>query len=136
MKSERGVTLISIIIYVIALTVIVLIIGRIITYFYRNINDFTAENKALSEYIKINTYFTDEINTKGNVVEAFGENYVKFAKTQNQYTYQNGKIYINKAKICDDIDNCKFSYDETKEKVSVEITIKGKNYYNTYIIIK
>ena len=32
MKSERGVTLTSILIYVIALTVIVLIIGRIITY--------------------------------------------------------------------------------------------------------
>ena len=87
MKSERGVTLISIIIYVIASTVIVLIVGRIITYFYRNINDYTAENKALSEYIKINTYFTDEINTKGNVVEAFGENYVKFAKTQKINCY-------------------------------------------------
>lgn len=136
MKSERGVTLTSILIYVIALTVIVLIIGRIITYFYKNMNDYTGEDQALSEYIKINSYLTNEINTKGNIVEAFGENYLKFSKTQNQYTYQNGKIYINKAKICDDVDNCKFSYDETKEKVSMEITIKGKTYYNTYIIIK
>ena len=56
MKSERGVTLTSILIYVIALTVIVLIIGRIITYFYKNINNYTGEDQALSEYIKINSY--------------------------------------------------------------------------------
>lgn len=136
MKSERGITLTSIMIYVVALTVIVIVIGRIITYFYKNINEYTGENKGLSEYIKINSYITDEINTEENVVESFGENYLKFTKTQNQYTFQNGKIYINKAKICDDIDNCKFSYDETKEKVFMEITIKGKTYYNTYIIIK
>ena len=136
MKSERGVTLTSILIYVIALTVVVTIIGRIITYFYKNINEYTDNNQAISQYTKIVSYLTDEINTKDNIVEAFGENYLKFAKTQNQYTYQNGKIYINKAKICDDIENCKFSYDEMKEKISMEITIKGKTYYNTYTIIK
>lgn len=136
MKSERGVTLTSIIIYVIALTVIVLIIGRIITYFYKNINDYSAQNQILSKYIKINSYITDEINTKGNVIESFGDNYLKFAKTQNQYTYQNGKIYINKSKICENIDNCKFSYDETKDKISMEITINNQTYYNTYTIVK
>lgn len=136
MKSERGVTLTSILIYVIALTIIVTMIGRIITYFYKNMNEYTENTQSNLQYTKIARYLTDEINTKDNIVEAFGENYLKFSKTQNQYTFQNGKIYINKAKMCDNIENCKFSYDETKEKISMEITIKGKTYYNTYTIIK
>ena len=37
MKSEKGVTLTSIMIYVVALTIVVGIVGRITTYFYKNI---------------------------------------------------------------------------------------------------
>ena len=136
MKSERGVTLTSILIYVIALTVIVIIIGRIVTYFYKNTNQYIGSNQSLSQYTKINSYITDEINTEENIVESFDDNYIKFSKTQNQYTYQNGNIYFNKAKICKNIDNCKFSYDEVKEIVYMEITINGKVYTNFYTIIK
>ena len=136
MKSERGVTITSILIYVIALTVIVIIIGRIVTYFYKNINLYTEENQGLSKYIKINSYITDEINTEGNAVESFSDNYIKFSITQNQYTFQNGNIYFNKAKICTDVENCIFSYDEQNEIISMEITINGKIYNNTYTIVK
>ena len=38
MKSEKGVSLVSLIIYLIAMTITVGIVARISNYFYRNIN--------------------------------------------------------------------------------------------------
>lgn len=136
MKSEKGVTLTSIMIYVIALTVVVITIGRIITYFYKNLGQLIEGGQAISEYTKINSYLTDEINTENNVVEAVSDNYIKFSVTQNQYTYQNGKIYFNKAKICNDIEECKFAYDKEKKEIQMIIKIKGQTYNNSYQIVK
>ena len=49
-KNERGVTLTSVLIYVLALTVIVIIVGRITTYFYKNMNQVSTNTAAAAEY--------------------------------------------------------------------------------------
>lgn len=136
MKSERGVTLTSIMIYVIALTVAVLTIGRLITYFYKNINAVDTSSVSDAEYMKFNSYFTDEINIEGNEVDKCDTNYIIFFKTQNQYTFKNGKIYRGKVKICDNIDSCDFNYDETTKIISVDLTIKGKDYSTKYTVVE
>lgn len=140
MKSERGVTLTSIMIYVIALTVAVLTIGRLITYFYKNINVIDTSSVSDAEYMKFNSYFTDEVNIEGNEVELCevenGTNYIIFLKTQNQYTFKNGKIYREKVKICDNIDRCTFSYEETTKIISVDLTINGKDYNTVYTVVE
>ena len=38
MKSERGVTITAIMIYVLAFTVVVVIVTRMTTYFYKNVD--------------------------------------------------------------------------------------------------
>ena len=48
-KNERGVTLTSVLIYVLALTVIVIIVGRITTYFYKNMNQVSTNTAAAEE---------------------------------------------------------------------------------------
>lgn len=140
MKSERGVTITSIMIYVIALTVAVLTIGRLITYFYKNINVIDTSSVSDGEYMKFNSYFTDEVNIEGNEVELCavenGTNYIIFFKTQNQYTFKNGKIYRGKVKICDNIDSCTFSYEENTKIISVDLTIKGKDYNTVYTVVE
>ena len=136
MKSEKGVTLTSIMIYVVALTIVVGIVGRITTYFYKNIQDVATNTSADAEYTKFNSYFTDEINIEENEVILFEENHVAFFKTENQYIFKNGNIYRNKAKICKDIDKCIFNYDSTTQKISVNIIIKGKDYSTTYTVVK
>lgn len=141
MKSESGVTITSVLIYIIALTAVVIIIGRITTYFYGNMNSITQNTVADAEYTKFNSYFTDEINIEGNSVVECGttdqqSNYIIFSKTENQYTYQNGSIYRNKTKISNDISKCVFEYDEISEVITVKLTILGKDYNNTYTIAK
>ena len=136
MKSERGVTLISIIIYVMALTITVIIISRISTYFYKNINNVSSNVSADSEYIKFNSYFTDEINIEENEVEKWDKNYIIFSKSENQYTYKNGGIYVNKIKLCKNIEFLEFYYDKDTKEISVNMKIKGKNYSGTYTVVK
>ena len=141
MKSESGVTLTSVIIYVAALTIIVIAIGRISTYFYRNVNSVNSDAKADMEYMKFNSYFTKEVNIKNNDVYECtttedGANYINFKISKNQYTWQNGKIYMGKVKICNNVENCEFEYDNLAKTITVSMTINGSNYNTTYKVIE
>ncbi len=136
MKSEKGVTLTSIMIYVIAMTTAVLVVGRLITYFYKNIDLVSSNTAAASEYTKFNSFFTNEINTKGNEVEECANDYILFSKTQNQYTFKNGNIYLNKIRISKDIKSCQFIYDKAKEIITVNLNIADKDYSVLYTIVK
>lgn len=141
MKSERGVTITSVLIYIIALTAVVIIIGRITTYFYGNMTSVTENTVADAEYTKFNSYFTDEINIEGNTVldcgtTEEGNNYIIFSETENQYIFMNGNIYRNKTKISQDIEKCEFKYEVSSEVITVKLTILGKDYNNTYTIAK
>ena len=68
MKSEKGVTLISILIYVIAMIIIVAIMTSLTGYFYNNIDIDTESQDANKQYTKFNSFFTEEINKSGNIV--------------------------------------------------------------------
>lgn len=139
MKSERGVTLTSIMIYVLALTVVVLTIGRITLYFYRNVNKLDSNAIAEEEYTKFNSYFTYEINVENNEVKACeteedGTSYIIFSLTGNQYTYKNGNIYMNKTKINNNIQSCEFKYNENI--ITVNMKINEKDYNASYTVVK
>ena len=84
MKSERGITITSIMIYVIAFTFAVIIIGRMITFFYKNIKDVSKNTDTDGQYTKITSYFTNEINIEKNEVESWGKDYIIFSKTEKK----------------------------------------------------
>ncbi len=142
MKSEKGVTLTSVMVYIIALTVVVITVGRIMTYFYKNVNNVTEDTNSSGAYISFNSYFTEEINIEGNDVEecatdsTTGESYIIFSKTGNQYTYKDKNIYKEKVKIAKNINECEISYNETTKVIQVNMKIKGKTYSNYYTVAK
>lgn len=63
MKTQRGITLISVVIYVIGMSLIVGIMAVITTNFYKNVNDNIKTLNPITEYTKFNSYFTSEVNT-------------------------------------------------------------------------
>ena len=141
MKSNSGVTLTALTIYIIALTIVVAIIARISIYFYRNVNNINSNTTASTEYTKFNSYFTDEINIEENQVadcdvDASGMQYIIFSKTQNQYSYKNGSIYRNRTKIASNIDECNFIYDTNTKIITVNLTINGKIFNTNYTVVK
>ena len=128
MKSQKGITLISVTIYVIGMTVLIAIISIISSYFYSNV-DLTSKNiDPLVEYTKFNSYFTEAINHDNIKVLECKENYVAFDNGK-QYTFipENKGIYENKVKICRNAEYCKFDYSIKNGKNVVEVTVKITN---------
>ena len=116
MKSQKGVTLISLTIYVIVMAIVVGILSVITTFFYHNTKDFRDINPML-EYTTFNSYFSDEVNHSNiKIVKCYTgttddeQNYIIF-NNGVQYTYipANKGIYRNKVKICRNIEQCEFS---------------------------
>ena len=54
MKSEKGISLVSLIIYLLAITATVAIVTRISAYFYKNMDVTTDDTLSNSEFIKFN----------------------------------------------------------------------------------
>ena len=103
MKSEKGVTLISLTIYIIVMSIVVGIIAVISGIFFKNINDL-EETNPLEEYTNFNTYFSNEVNKEGIKVLKYDSDYIIFDNGV-QYTFiqENKGIYMNKVKICKDV---------------------------------
>ncbi len=131
MKSQKGITLISLTIYIITFAIVIGIIATISGYFYGNLKDSNVELDPISEYITFSTFFSKEVNTK-NVESQCGDNYIVFINGENlvQYTFTNNSIYRNNIKICRDIDNCEFSQTVENGKQKITVIFKSGNYKN------
>ncbi len=128
MKSQKGITLISLTIYIIGMTIAVAIITVISSYFYKNI-DTTAEGIGLySEYTKFDSFFSEEVNHNNLKVEECKNNYVVFSNgVQYMFIPENKGIYKDTVKICSQVESCNFNYTikNAKYVVTVEMKIKG-----------
>lgn len=128
MKSEKGVTLISVTVYVITMLLVVAVITVITTYFYKNIDISSKANDMNKQYTKFNSFFTAEVNKKDNsVIEANtkedgSESYIVFSEGK-QYTFikANKGIYMDNTKIATNIDECTFDYNETTKLIRIYI---------------
>lgn len=149
MKSEKGITLISLTVYVIVMLITVTVVSIVTSYFYNNIQTYTAKTDSINEYTRFNSYFTEEINTKGNkilecneIIDAndngnVKEKYVVFS-TNRQYTYvpENKSIYQNNVKIASGVEDCSFEHliENGKDAIKVHLIIGNLDKEVTYII--
>lgn len=136
MKSQKGVTLSSLIIYVIAMSIIIGTIAAITNYFYGNLNSLTNRTEGSKQYTTFNSYFVSEVNKKDNVVltdllNADGETKIAFS-SGNQFLFTSNSVYFNKIKICKEVTSCTFGFDEENNKISVTMQISGKTFKNEY----
>ena len=143
MKSNKGITMASLVIYVIAMSIVVATIATLTSYFYNNMDELDADTNSSIAYTEFNTYFSKEISIKENyplLVEGTSD-YIIFSKTGNQYTLKNRTIYQNQVKICSNIEDCTFEIGKTDETseildlIKVYIKTTGNlEYTNTYKI--
>lgn len=141
MKSEKGVTLVSLIIYVIAMLITVTVVTIVTSYFYKNVDIEPEKYTYFSEFTKVESYFADEVNREGNrVLKADNESeqhYVAFS-SGNQYTFveENKALYQNNVKIANDILECNFeeSIKNGKDAIKVKIKIQDKEKELEYVL--
>lgn len=133
MRRDKGITLTSLIIYIIVLVIVVGIIASISTFFYQNVETITEDSNNNEEFIKFNSYFTQEVNETNNKPVEVGkngdQNYLLLTNG-NQYTFTNGSVYLNKIRICQNIKQCTFELDNSMEKVTVNF-IANNNFKKT-----
>ena len=154
MKNQKGVTLISLTIYVIALTVIIAILSVISSYFYKNVNDTQDDITPLTEFTNFNSYFTTDANTTHvtYLTTRTEDNYSYVALLNEDtlevikyiYVVQDKAIYRdtgseedgNKATItvARNVTNCEFEIDGQTEnnKTKLNITLEVGNTPKTY----
>ena len=137
MKSNKGITITSLIIYVIAMALIIVLLSRITTFFYKNVDTSALDESPTSQYTKFSNALTKETNISGNKVITVSNgtddsgkqsNYIIFSDG-NQYTYkeQNHSIYKNKIKICSNIDRCTFAYQYSNSQYVINVEFKSGN---------
>ena len=132
MKSNKGVTLTSLIIYVIGMTIMVSIIATLTSFFYKNI-DIGDINSNTTQYTKFTSILSEEVNKKNNSVIdcqslTNGVSYIVFS-SGNQYTFnqESKSVYRNNVKICDNIDTCDFSYTYIDSKYKIKVSFQTAN---------
>ena len=148
MRTEKGVTLITVTIYIIVMLIMISIITVLTSYFYKNVDIQSISQNFNQQYTKFNSYFVKEVNKRGNKVvdiqsvsipkdeeenaetNTTQQNYIVFS-SGNQYTYipKNQGIYMNKVKIAQNITGCTFAtHKEENGKTTVTVTILGDNF--------
>lgn len=129
MKSQRGITLASLAIYLVLIFTVLAILAAITSNMQIGVIDSGKNGTGYIEINKFNLYFLDDIKKQQNEIDTITENEILFT-SGNKYTYNSNKktIYLNdKIKIARDIETCEFANLEENEKTIIRVTIKQKN---------
>ena len=126
MKSQKGITLITLTIYIIVMVAMVGIIAVVTGVFMKSLQEADFNNDPIAEYTAFNSYFSEQVNHPGLKILECKENYIAFDDGV-QYTFveENKGIYRNQEKICWDIDSCTFSEKIENGKAVVTVHFKA-----------
>lgn len=126
MKSQKGITLISLTIYVIVMAIVIGVIAIVTGVFFKSLQQSNFYTDPIAEYTAFNSFFSEEVNHPGLKILNCEDNYVAF-DNGIVYTFseENQGIYRNQVKICKDIEECTFSETIKNGKQVVEVRIKA-----------
>ena len=147
MKRESGITLMSLIIYIILLILVTSMLATMSTMFYKNTGKIEETAKYSGEFNKFNMYFIEDVKKYNNTYNVTSSEVI--FKDGTTYAYrknvgeESGAIYRDHVKICDKITNCVFtkktdsSTGVYKEIINVQISVEGTDKFevdNDYVL--
>ena len=126
-KSNKGVTLIILVIYIILLTIVVGFLSLISSNFYTNVKYIQDQGKYIAEFNKFNMYFIEDVKNNSNIY-TLKDNRIVF-EDGTEYIYKSSPdkgIYRNDVKICRNVEYCSFSKSEIQQNNTDKIIITVK----------
>ena len=99
MKSNRGITLTSLVIYVIGLVIVIAVMGNFTGFFYKNLEYTTMNQNSNEQYSRFLSYITKDANSDNLIYVQSGVQNVdcvifRFSDgTEHQYITKNEKMY-------------------------------------------
>lgn len=129
MKSEKGITLTSLVIYVIGITIIFAVVANLTIYFNKNSRtiEYTTNNSA--QITRLNQYLINDTKKENAQIIEINENIITIQANGEtiKYTYDKDSkgIYRNKVKIANDVKSLEIKKEiiYEKTKLSLNITI-------------
>jgi len=139
MKKNRGITLISLIVYIILAIIVISMLTVLSTHFKNNIGDLDISTVHDIEFDKLNLQLLKEVKTENNYIDEEQTTSTKLVFTNgNTYTYESDAIYLNdNIKIAENIEvfSSEFSKENSKQKIKVTVTIDGITRTTEYVIL-
>lgn len=126
MKSERGVTLVSLIIYIMVMIIVIAIMSQIINRFYSNTQELNSDTESVLEFNKFNSYFLKEIKQRDNELDSIINNSILFT-SGNTFSKQGNHIYYNNIPICSNVKSFIATEDEHDNTI-INISIEFENF--------
>ncbi len=133
-------------IYVIVFTIIVCVIGGLMSYFFINLQNTNDISTANSSYSMLNLYLLKTVQTQNIAIESYGlvdnndtsSYYITFRKddgTKATFIKLGDIIYYNKIKLCENVDTFKVIVDKSEtQSFSVEVHMNNNVYNSQYAL--
>ena len=126
MKDNKGITLANLVVYVVGFTIIIGIVTVIISFINKNIVQMNEATDRVAEYSKFNLAFVEEVKKINNEITNVTSNSIEFS-SGNKYTFQDNKIYLNKAALVNNVKKCKFEVINLDYKQVVAVNMEIGN---------
>ena len=132
MKSDKGITMVSLAIYIALIFIAIGILATITSSVRKNVNDTNKDGENIAEFNKFNMYFIKEIKDEQNEVTSINSNTITFSNGKTFfYDSQNKviKLIENGAQIeiASNIESCSFSKALENGKDVINVTIKPQD---------
>ena len=130
MKNNRGITLISLTMYVVAFAILAGIIVTITSFFHTNVTELSEETNSLGEFEKFNAVFLEEVKKADVKVVGIENEGRKIIFTSGAiYFFEQAEegIYTNNIKMCEGVKECIFSIKENAEKPTIRVYLEIGN---------
>ena len=157
MKSQKGITMLSLVIYVASFLAVTGLVAVITTFFYNNLKIINTDMGSSAYYNKLNLYMANEAKKSGNQICNYKsgddvQNFVTFkdnSNKKNTFVKIGNIIYYNefegsgdsitcykKIALCKNVNEFKINVDETsgKKVLKVYVNIDGTAYSTNYVV--
>ena len=135
MKSENGITLTSLVIYIVVATIVIGTMAIVSSFFFSNMNLIKDQDQYAVEFNKFNMFFINDV--KNNKTAQIQANQIIFEDgTTYQYSAENKSIYRNNVEVAKQVESLNFTTENyqventTKILINVEMSIGERENFN------
>jgi len=146
LKSNKGITMTSLVIYVIVLMIVIALMSNFSGVFYKNTNDITIKENTDEQFTRFLAYLTKDINSEEVIFVKTGTREQDQAKylilkfkdgKEHQYISINNNIYYisidaNKKLILCNNSTGVFTYDNTTKTLATTLNINKNDYTKSF----
>ncbi len=141
MKNEKGITLISLIVYIILLTLAVAGISNIMGAMHSNVNSMDKASESAVSLSRFNMHFIKDIKRDDVKIVSSTSDQVQLSFTNDageneivKYSIQNNALYRNKVKICSNVNAGTITANEDTGVIQVYLKINNYEKITKYVL--